>query len=454
VSRSSGAYSLSIWTHNLNTIAHNASWSMPNGETENVLIVGSGNVWGDVYRAAAVQSRVVVGGGDATVGLGGFIQGGGHGPLSTTYGLAAQQVLQVTVIITECQVLVANDGQNQDLFWAVRGGGPGQYGIVTEYVLKTHPAPELVTIGTLQIAPGTDNCNISENATLNAAATLLGNIPDLMDSGLAGVSTLATGRRAMSFYPSLTEPPSGVMISQTFFGYNVTPAAMTALIDPVISRIRSNSSNSNSTLIITWAEPTVYQDFISFFEAISGTSNAAGAESLMSTRLLGRGELSELPQPELASFLKRALAAQNETAGTYATIGLQGGPGPASVSETRWGSVNPVWRSAYIHFISTGASIDSTTAGGPKEGLAEAADWLEENKEALFREWAPNTGAYMNEANPFDTQWKKDFYGEPYETLLEIKRKYDPTESLYILNGVGSDEWDYDLDSGKLCRTV
>lgn len=66
--------------------------------------------------------------------------------------------------------------------------------------------------------------------------------------------------------------------------------------------------------------------------------------------------------------------------------------------------------------------------------------------------WAPDTGAYMNEANTFNTHWKKDFYGVYYEELLGIKMKYDPGESLFVRNGVGSDRWDYDLDSGLLCR--
>ena len=39
-----------------------------------------------------------------------------------------------------------------------------------------------------------------------------------------------------------------------------------------------------------------------------------------------------------------------------------------------------------------------------------------------------------------------------YDALLAVKRKYDPTESLYAISGVGSDEWEYDLDSGLLCR--
>lgn len=48
---------------------------------------------------------------------------------------------------------------------------------------------------------------------------------------------------------------------------------------------------------------------------------------------------------------------------------------------------------------------------------------------------------------------KYNFYGDNYERLLEIKRKYDPSESLFIWSGLGSDMWNYDLKSGLLCCT-
>jgi hypothetical protein len=49
--------------------------------------------------------------------------------------MASRQVLQMTVATVTGKVLVANGVQNQDLFWALRGGGPGQYGVVTDHVL-------------------------------------------------------------------------------------------------------------------------------------------------------------------------------------------------------------------------------------------------------------------------------------------------------------------------------
>ena len=59
----------------------------------------------------------------------------------------------------------------------------------------------------------------------------------------------------------------------------------------------------------------------------------------------------------------------------------------------------------------------------------------------------------MNEANPFMPTFQQAFYGSNYEALREVKSKYDPSESLYVLSGVGTERWEYDLDSGKLCRS-
>ena len=99
--RSTGAYSLLIWTHNLNHIEYRPIWHIPGTQNStDVLICGSGNNWGRAYTAAHKHSRTVVGGEDATVGLGGLIQNGGHGLLSSHYGLASDHVLQVTIVTT------------------------------------------------------------------------------------------------------------------------------------------------------------------------------------------------------------------------------------------------------------------------------------------------------------------------------------------------------------------
>jgi FAD/FMN-containing dehydrogenase len=204
--------------------------------SEDVYIVGSGQQWGNVLEMALEQGRVVTTGQDPSVGLGGYIQGGGHGPISRTYGLAASHVLQMRVVTTEGEILVANHAQNRDLYWALRGGGPGLYGVVTEYVIRHHPVPRNVIMGNLLIAPKDDGTNRSAELSWDAAINHLSALPDLMDAGLAGAAMMAVGESAMSF-GSLNHFTKGVVINQVFWSFNSTPEAMEALVSPMLANI-------------------------------------------------------------------------------------------------------------------------------------------------------------------------------------------------------------------------
>lgn len=416
-------------------------WPLPGDiGSADVVIAGSGNNWDKIYAAAELVGKIAVGGGDRTVGLGGYIQGGGHGPMSSHYGLAADQILQTTVITTEGEILVANSQQNQDLLWAIRGGGAGQYGVVTEYVLKVYPAPSSVTLGTLALSTnGTDNSSVS--AVWNAFAVEVRSIPDLMDAGLAGQLSATTSRSA----------GGGITVSTAhqLYGYNMTAADMSALVEPVVANMQAQGASA--TFSVEWSEPITFANFTSFFNYIDPSSGGAGGGGVLSSRLLGREQLTDnITQHQVVSYLQQVLEGQDPTQGGFMVIGMQGGRGPANVPSHMRGALNPVWRRTYVHAITTGASSDATA--DPETALASAAAWVNANEETIWRDWAPDTGAYMNEANPYNPDFKHDYYGTSYERLLSIKKKYDPSESLFVLAGIGSDDWDYDLNSGHLCR--
>ncbi|EFY91870.1 isoamyl alcohol oxidase, putative [Metarhizium acridum CQMa 102] len=437
--RSSGAHALSIWTRHLKHVQLLTNWRIPgSNETDAVLVAGSGLNYGEAVLAALDGGRVIVSGNDATVGLGGHIQGGGHGPLSSTHGLAADNIYQARVVTTQGDILTADATQNQDLLWAIRGGGAGQYGIVTEYVLKTHPAPATVVCPALSLSPA-DNTSAAYEASWKAFAVLLQDLPDLMDSGLAG-SMIIQG-----------DPKLGVSVSQGFYAYNMTASAAIALIKPTVKRMQAVAGSSTHAPSVAISTTASYSSYRAFFEGLmAGGSSTAGAMSMISSHLLGRAELSDLDSDRLVAYAKRFLNGTGEAKSKLAVIGLQGGPGPANVDPNMRGALLPAWRSTYIHAMSYSATFDTTLT--PKKMLSKTAAQLSNTTEKLWREWAPNTGAYMNEGNPFTPYFKKDFYGASYDRLLEIKKKYDPTESLFVLSGVGSDHWDYDLMTGSLCR--
>ena len=100
-----------------------------------------------------------MGGGAHTVALGGYTLGGGHSYVGRKYGLAVDNLLQVEMVTANGSIVISNDhstmiedingsvilNRNADLFWALRGGGGGTFGIVTKFTFKLHNAPKQFT---------------------------------------------------------------------------------------------------------------------------------------------------------------------------------------------------------------------------------------------------------------------------------------------------------------------
>lgn len=104
-------------------------------------------------------------------------------------------------------------------------------------------------------------------------------------------------------------------------------------------------------------------------------------------------------------------------------IELSGGPGVSNAPEERRGALLPAWRSRYLHVTATRPSTDSFEAGSPKAALQAAADWYEDVKEPMWREWSPGSGSYLIEGNPYTTDFQKTLCGDNNEKLLAIKKK-------------------------------
>lgn len=104
--------------------------------------VGAGAVWGDVYAALAGTRFVAIGGLCPTVGVSGFLQGGGYSSqYSRMFGLGVDAVLRLEVVTANGTVVNATAGEHADLFFALRGGGGGTWGVVTEVVIRLHELP-------------------------------------------------------------------------------------------------------------------------------------------------------------------------------------------------------------------------------------------------------------------------------------------------------------------------
>jgi hypothetical protein len=103
-----------------------------------VATVAGGATAKDVIDAAAPHGLAAVTGNGSSAGMAGLTLGGGYGPISGRYGLAADNLLRAEVMLADGRVVIADAAQNAKLFWALRGGG-GNFGVVTSMQIRLQP---------------------------------------------------------------------------------------------------------------------------------------------------------------------------------------------------------------------------------------------------------------------------------------------------------------------------
>lgn len=114
---------------------------------------------------------------------GGWGQTAGHAPLSSKYGLGVDQALEYKVVTADGKLVVANKVANSDLFWALRGGGGGNFGIVVEATVKAHPTVK-VTVSNWWL--NATNAADPGQGFWDSVAYLHGQFPALNAKGVQG----------------------------------------------------------------------------------------------------------------------------------------------------------------------------------------------------------------------------------------------------------------------------
>ncbi|KAM5342131.1 hypothetical protein ACJ41O_015162 [Fusarium nematophilum] len=424
--------SLSIWTHHLNSIVyHKGEFRLDNSHTTipgDAVTVGAGAQIYDIYSATDKHNHTIVGGGGKSVGIGGYITGGGHSALSARFGLAADQVLQMSMVTPGGKIITINEDNHADLFWAMRGGGGSTFGVLTSITLKTHKTPKITTSSWMFIV------DPDAEYVYEAIAYALSLYPSLGDAGMSGY-TFVTSRVANPFpIPGAPKEVAGVM--GQFIVQDVDdPDYVQNVWKPINETIQKRWSGA--VQLIVGIEH--YDSFLDWFD-LHYDQGTAGNSSYLVSRLLGE-EALDGDQAALAKALEPAMS----PSGGMAAF-LVAGKGVRDACP-RGGSnaVNPGWRKSYVHAL-TGQGFPPFN----RTAEAEAVENLINTWDPL-RKLTPDTGSYINEAFPFEPDWQHTFWGDNYERLLSIKKAVDPKDVLWCVPCVGNEGWKQRHD-GRLCR--
>lgn len=317
----------------------------------------------------------------------------------------------------------ANAYQNQDLFWALRGGGGGTFGVVTSVTLRTFDEAPVV-ISSLNISTPTGSPDFWSAMTAFHAS-----LPDLNGAGGSGYYTI-----------SPIPPVDGVGNLSVFrlaliFPDQTDPGKINDLHAPLLSKLGETNADIQYTALPFPSVGSSVQLLAQLSPNLGGVP-ATGGSRLFSRDLLA----SEEGPAKLVSALKRL---KYEPGQLMEGIVVAGGAVAAN-GKTVDSAVNPAWRKTITH-IGVGRLLGPTW-----EEQKATQDYFTNVAVPILKsvEGEDAMGAYVNEADPDERDFQSTFWGENYPRLYEIKQKWDPTRLFIARKGVGSEDWD---DAG-LCR--
>ncbi|NUV58641.1 FAD-binding oxidoreductase [Streptomyces sp. CAI-85] len=357
-------------------------------------VVGAGAKLIDVYRALAAKGVTIPAGSCPTVGVSGLVLGGGHGVVSRAYGLTCDSLTRATIVTADGKQLVADATQNKDLFWALRGAGNGNFGVVTELQFRTHPAPQAVT--------GYLTWPWAKAAAVVKAWQEWGPAqPDEIWSSLH-----------VSASPGRTPTVSVAAFSIGTYG------GLKNAVDRLADRVGAPASSVS-------LRRRSYEEAMEVYAGCS--SFATDAQCHLPGSTPGRtpqGKLGRETYAARSDFFDRSLSAAGIQTLLKQITAVQGGAGSIALTALG-GAVNRVspTATAFVHRRSRMLAQYIASWGAGSAGTA-AQSWLTRAHKAMGP--YASGAAYQNYADPTLTNWRKAYYGDALPRLTQLKRQYDP----------------------------
>jgi FAD/FMN-containing dehydrogenase len=367
-------------------------------EDRKTVSTGPGNRWRDVSEILDPLKLAVVGGRVASVGVGGLILGGGISYFSGSKGWACDNVRNYEIVVASGDIVNASPETNTDLYWALRGGGGSNFGIVTRFDLASFEQGDLWS--TSLIHPGALNATVIpafQNLTVNG-------LPEDPD--------------AHSFFVLTYQPDFGGYIALTSLYHSTIPSPEDSM-PPVFSSLSAiPGALSNETVVAnitthsklidvpyssrqTWWDVTVSAKSASFFTDIVSLFEARNAKLFEAAKLT-----SVIPFLVFQPLSVNILKAMQQNGGN--TFGLDPDEGPLMIVQ-----ISTTWEDP---------ELDKLVEDSSKEFINAVESMAED-------QGLDNGFVYMNYAG-IGQQVQKSYSEENQQRLKEAVDKWDPEGKL------------------------
>jgi len=442
--------SLLIWTRHMHDMAIQSDF-VPQGckathSPQRAVTVGSGTIWMQAYDAVTTKTGAYVqGGGCTTVGVAGLIQSGGFGSFSKHYGIAAAGLLEAEVVTADGKVRIANACTNPDLFWALKGGGGGSFGVVSKLTLRVRELPELAGGANFKVKASSDD------AYRRLIRHFVAFYRDALFNDHWGEQAHFSpeNKLEISMVHLGLETEQSKKIWQPFLDWIAqSSGSYTIEAEPIIG-----SMPFRHWWDVDWRKEHHHDVFKAdprpgasaqnvWWNGDSGQVGCVlwGYESLWMPASLLRDDSQE----KLANALFAASRATEVE--LHFNKGLAGAPEEAiqMASDT---AMNPAVCNAFALAIIADGQGPAYPGIRNHEPDAikgrKAAEAVHRSMNEL-RAVCGKTGAYVSESNYFEQGFQHSYWGSNQARLAEVKSKYDPEGLFFVHNGVGSDKWSPD----------
>src|SRR6201994_2207140 len=361
--------------------------------------VGAGTRLIDFYNGLAAHGRGVPGGACPTVGISGLTLGGGVGVVSRAYGTTSDNVKSLQIVTADGQIRTCNPTQNSDLFWACRGGGGGNFGVVTSFTYRTYPVGQIVlfflswpwsqaarVISSWQSwAPHAPDALWSN---VHLAAATGGSVPSIQVGGTYLGSIGAAAAQLEKLYAAAGSHPSSPFMETTSWLHAMLVEAGCArlTVDPChlptqnpVGKLARASEYAKSDFFTKPLNSHGIGTLLAGVESFQRAGGAPGASGGIAFDALG-GAVNRVA-PGATAFVHRNALFQAQYTTTWPL-----GAAPAAVARQH------SWQQSFWQSMRPFASGQ----------------------------------AYQNYIDPALTNWRQAYYGANLTRLTQVKAKYDP----------------------------